>query len=73
MKEKVIRIIGEITKLEEKKLYENMDTPKMWGSMNHVEIILAVEEEYGVMFEQEELSEITTITEIISALQRKVS
>ena len=73
MKEKVIRIIAEITKLEEKKLLENLDTPKMWGSMNHIEIILAVEEEYGVMFEQEELSEITTIAEILSALQRKVS
>ncbi len=73
MKEKVIEIITEITKLEKKELFENLDTPKMWGSMNHIEIILALEEKYGILFQQEELAQITTITEIICALQKKVS
>lgn len=72
MKEKVISILSELTKLEKKELLENMDTVKMWDSMKHIEIILAIEEAYGIMFEQEELSELVTITEIIRVLQRKV-
>ncbi len=71
MKENIISIIAELTKLEKAELLKNMNTTKMWDSMKQIEIILALEEEYGIQFRQEELAELTTITKIIDILQRK--
>lgn len=72
MKEKIISIIAEITKIEQTELLENMDTAKLWDSMKQIEVILALEEEYGIQFEQNELTELTTTGKIVDVLQRKV-
>ncbi|MCX4269576.1 MAG: acyl carrier protein [Lachnospiraceae bacterium] len=72
MKEKIISIIAEITKIEQTELLENMDTAKLWDSMKQIEVILALEEEYGIQFEQNELAELTTTGKIVDVLQRKV-
>ena len=72
MKEKIIPIIAEITKIEQTELLENMDTAKLWDSMKQIEVILALEEEYGIQFEQNELAELTTTGKIVDVLQRKV-
>lgn len=72
MEERIIEIISEITKIDTKELEEKKTETGIWNSMNHIEIIFALEEEYDIMFEQEELPLLTTLGKIVDSVTRKV-
>ena len=71
MEERIIEIISGITQIEKEELLEKKTEKGVWNSMNHIEIIFALEEEYDIMFEQEELSTLTTIEKIVESVMRK--
>lgn len=44
---------------------------KNWNSMNHIKLILAVEEEFDVRFDDKKLSELSSISEILNYLNKR--
>ena len=42
-----------------------------WTSMAHLELVLALEHQFGLMFEAEEIAELASVRAIVSALERE--
>ncbi len=72
MEEKVINIISSITKIKEVELKNSLDKENLWNSLNRVEIIIAIEDEFDISFSQEEISEMKTISQIYEAIKGKM-
>lgn len=60
MEDKILEIIIDILKISREKLLENFDNKEIWDSMSRVEILFALEEEFDVFFEEEELAVLIT-------------
>lgn len=71
MKERILAIVAEILKLEEEVLRENYGNKDIWDSVQRVEILFAMEDEFEVLFDEDELSALTTPQELSEAVLRK--
>ena len=72
MEDKIIEIISSVSKIDKNELAEKKDAEKLWESITHVEVVVALEEEFAIMFEQDEIAEMTTVSKIIDLVNSKV-
>ncbi len=47
------------------------DSVETWDSFRHLQLILALENEYGVQFDPQQIPELTTVAKIQTALESK--
>jgi len=47
------------------------DSVETWDSFRHLQLILALEEEYGVQFDPQQIPDLTTVAKIQAALEQK--
>lgn len=47
------------------------DSVEMWDSFRHLQMILALEGEYGVQFDPQQIPELTTVAKIQAMLEQK--
>ncbi|MBQ3101500.1 acyl carrier protein [bacterium] len=71
MENKIIDIISSVSKLTNQELIEKKEVEKLWESITHVEIVVALEEEFDIMFEQDEIASMTTVSKIIEIVRSK--
>lgn len=73
MKDKVIRILSQIMNVPAEQLTDQSspDTVEKWDSLRHMNLILALEEKFGVQFTDVEIVEILSIGIIIETLKEK--
>ncbi len=71
MENKIIEIISTVTKLEKSYIKENLNTQKLWESITHVEVVIALEEEFDISFSQDEIAQMTTVEKIIELINKK--
>lgn len=72
MEDKIIEIISSVSKIDKNELAEKKDAEKLWESITHVEVVVALEEEFDIMFEQDEIADMTTVSKIIDLVNSKV-
>ena len=67
-KDKIIDIISTIlnTSLDENCIYE---TENLWDSITHIEIIVAIEEEFGVHIPEDKIPYMTSVKNILEVLE----
>ena len=71
MREEIIKIIAEILKKDVLEIEAGLDDVNTWDSLNRVEIMFAVEDEYGITFEEEDLPEISNPARFIELAIKK--
>lgn len=71
MENKIIEIISSVSKIDKEELISKKEVEKLWESITHVEIVVALEEEFDIMFEQEEIASMTTVSKIIDIVNLK--
>lgn len=49
------------------------DTVDNWDSLRHMNLVMALEDEFGVSFEEEEMIELISFPAILRALQEKLA
>jgi acyl carrier protein len=49
----------------------NTESVEAWDSFRHLQLMLAIEGEYGVQFDPQQIPELTTVAKIQNALQAK--
>jgi len=54
-------------------LEDNLKQDKLWDSMNHVEIILAIEEEFNICFDQDDLAQMMNAEKMIEYIETNLS
>lgn len=48
-----------------------MESIEQWDSLKHMQLVMAIEEKFGIVFETEEILEITSFTGIKDILRNK--
>jgi acyl carrier protein len=69
---KVVHVLSTVAKVDEAFIKSNLDQPNLWDSFAHVEMIITLEEEFGITFSQEEIGEMLTPAIVISYVKKKV-
>ena len=74
MEERVKAIMADILLIEGSAINDqsSMDTIERWDSLAQIDVITALEEEFGVTFEVEEFQTMTSFSDIIDILSEKV-
>ena len=67
MREEIIKIIAKDVSVIE----AGLDDANTWDSLNRVEIMFAVEDEYGITFKEDKLPEINTPAKFIALAIKK--
>ena len=53
--------------------YSSRETVEQWDSLKHMHLMLALEEEFGIEFDDEELSKLTRAAALLDAIAHKVA
>lgn len=73
MKDRVLKIMGQILSVPIEQLDDNSsaDTVENWDSLKHMNLILALEEEFAVTLSDDEVVEMLSVAKIIEVLCKK--
>jgi acyl carrier protein len=74
MKERVLNIVSNIMNWPLKKIHEHSSPEDIdtWDSLNQINLVLALEEEFGVKFTDDQIVEMLSVQSIIETLERTV-
>jgi acyl carrier protein len=74
MLEQVRRIVADVfqVSLETVQPASSPDTIESWDSLHHLEMVLALEQEFGMQFTPEEIEQLLSVELIVSLLAEKL-
>lgn len=74
MDNKLIKIFATVLEIDESDIGEVFDQSSSpnWDSLNHLNLIIAIEEAYNVSFEPEEIAKMISYKEVESKLNLKL-
>lgn len=72
MNEKIITIISTVSKKSALEINQHLESKNLWDSFSHLELVLALEDEFGIMLEAEEISEMVTPSLVIKTVEEKM-
>lgn len=74
MKDKLLRIISNIMNIPIERLNEESspDNVESWDSLKHLNLILAIEQEFNVVLSDEEIIEMMNVQVILEILKNKL-
>lgn len=61
----IVKIVSDITEIDEKVLKENKSKRDLWDSFNKVEIVFALEDKFKISISQDQIAKMNTIEDII--------
>jgi acyl carrier protein len=69
----VFKTASEIFGVSMNQINENssMETIKEWDSLNHMNLMMALEEEFSIQFDNDEVMKLTSIPAILTSLKRR--
>lgn len=73
MNQKVFEIISGVAKKSATELEQLSDQQGLWDSLLHVELVVALESEFDIFFEPDEIAEIDTPIKVLELVKSKVS
>lgn len=71
MEQQIQDIIIEVLGKDRETLLENFDSAEIWDSMQRVEILLLIEDEYAIQFDEDELAALKTPKQLCEVVLRK--
>ncbi len=71
IQEKVIQVLINIFQVSPNKISTETtsDNVENWDSMNHINMILALEQEFGIRYDEEQVVSMLSVEEIIDATE----
>lgn len=72
--ERVRRIAADVLELSPEKITESStsENTETWDSVHHLNLVLALEQEFGLQLEPEEIDEMTSMQNVVAVLDRKL-
>ena len=71
MEQRIIEIMTRVLKLDRQALLDSYDEKTVWDSLRRVEILFAIEDEFDISFDEEELKELDTPRKLVQAALEK--
>ena len=74
MRERVRRIVSDVLQLplEEVRADTSPDTVESWDSIQHLNLVLALEQEFGAQFDPDEIEELLSVELMVALIEEKV-
>lgn len=72
MREEMIEMLAGILEMDADALSDRLDDCDVWDSLKKVEVLFAVEDEYDLMFESEEIGDMKTPEDLLQLIQSKM-
>lgn len=74
MKERLIAVMSAVLEVPSEKIHETLKQEELpeWDSFHHLNLIMALEEEFVVRFSDDEVVKMTGFESIFAALQKRV-
>jgi len=71
---RIQRILADICSIsvEHITMETSPDMTENWDSLNHLNLVLAIEEEFGVQFEPEDIEQLLSVGHIVTLLDNKL-
>jgi acyl carrier protein len=71
MKEQVFQILCSVmnTSIDNVNIESSSDNIKNWDSLNHMNLILSLEEEFNISFDSDQIIKMTSVKEILSSIK----
>ena len=69
--ERILELVASVMKKDVEFLKANLDTENLWNSLTRVEILLTIEEEFDIFFDDEDIKRIKTINQLIEVVEGK--
>ncbi len=75
MKQEIKKSMAVIFKINENSIPDNIEMNKIvnWDSLNHLNLIIALEGKFKVSFEPDEIAEMVNIDKIVEMIQQKTA
>jgi acyl carrier protein len=70
--EELIKVFKSVLKVDSIFEQDSIATTASWDSLQHIKLILAIEERFDIRFEAAEIPEITSFKAIVGAVERLV-
>lgn len=70
--DKVLEIVSSVVKKDIAFLKENATEDTVWNSLSKVEILMILEEEYDILFDQEDIKHIRTLKDLMDVMGEKI-
>lgn len=73
MEDTVKQIMSDILDMEAESITDDtsMENVELWDSSNHISMVLALEEEFGISLDVSEIEEMISFYDIMSVIQEK--
>ncbi|MBQ3754692.1 MAG: acyl carrier protein, partial [Clostridia bacterium] len=63
--ERILELVASVMKKDVEFLKANLDTENLWNSLTRVEILLTIEEEFDIFFDDDDIKRIKTINQLV--------
>lgn len=75
MKDKIKNIMSAVFDIDKDNIGDDASTTNLenWDSINHMNLVLAIEEEFNIVFDDEEIVQITSLKSIETTLANKLN
>lgn len=75
MPERIVGIISQIFEIPAEALRpgSSPDDVETWDSLHHLNLVLALEQEFGIQFEPEEIEQLLSVELIVSLVEEKLA
>lgn len=70
---KILEIIAKVSKKSVTDVELELGSEGLWDSFSHLELVLALEEEFNIMLEPEEIAEMKTPKLVLETISNKVN
>lgn len=71
MEEKVINLVADILEMDAEAVNNELNNTELWDSLKRAELVFALEDEFEIFFEQEEIEYMNSVNKIIEVVGRK--
>ena len=71
MEEKVVNLVADILEMDADEVKNEADNKELWDSLKRAELVFALEDEFEIFFEQEEIEYMNTVNRFIEVVGRK--
>ncbi len=74
LRQKVIQIVSQVMGVPEEEIGDeySINTVEVWDSLKHMNLVLALEEEFGVQFSDEKIVEMLSVAQIVEAVHELI-
>lgn len=73
MENRIIEILSLVTKLSVDELTKSRTVEKLWDSYAMLEIVIALEDEFDISLEPDEIAQMTSVDNVIKLMSGKVN